>query len=119
MTQSNPIRVAINGYGVIGKRVADAVFAQNDMVLAGVADVATDWRLRLLAQKSITLFGATPEYTRAMDEAGLVVAGPLDALLSNRMSSSTALPSALPPKMSRPIKPEGSGSSSTVARSTA
>ena len=81
MTQSNPIRVAINGYGVIGKRVADAVFAQNDMVLAGVADVATDWRLRLLAQKSITLFGATPEYTRAMDEAGLVVAGPLDALL--------------------------------------
>jgi glyceraldehyde-3-phosphate dehydrogenase (NAD(P)) len=31
--------VAVNGYGVIGKRVADAVVLQDDMQLAGVADV--------------------------------------------------------------------------------
>lgn len=36
------IRVAVNGYGVIGKRVADAVRAMPDMELVGVADVATD-----------------------------------------------------------------------------
>jgi glyceraldehyde-3-phosphate dehydrogenase (NAD(P)) len=41
-------RVAVNGYGVIGKRVADAVMAQKDMTLIGVADVATDWRTRVL-----------------------------------------------------------------------
>jgi glyceraldehyde-3-phosphate dehydrogenase (NAD(P)) len=31
------VRVAINGYGTIGKRVADAVAAQPDMTLVGVA----------------------------------------------------------------------------------
>jgi glyceraldehyde-3-phosphate dehydrogenase (NAD(P)) len=30
-------RVAVNGYGVSGKRVADAVAQQDDMELAGVA----------------------------------------------------------------------------------
>lgn len=39
-------RVAVNGYGVIGKRVADAVRAMPDMELVGVADVAIDWRIR-------------------------------------------------------------------------
>ena len=40
----NRIRVAVNGYGVIGKRVADAVRLQDDMVLAGVADIVNDYR---------------------------------------------------------------------------
>jgi glyceraldehyde-3-phosphate dehydrogenase/erythrose-4-phosphate dehydrogenase len=31
-------RVAVNGYGVIGKRIADAVTLQDDMTLIGVAD---------------------------------------------------------------------------------
>jgi glyceraldehyde-3-phosphate dehydrogenase (NAD(P)+) (phosphorylating) len=35
---SKSARVAINGYGVIGKRVADAVNLQSDMTLAGMAD---------------------------------------------------------------------------------
>lgn len=30
----NKVRVAVNGYGVIGKRVADAVALQEDMALA-------------------------------------------------------------------------------------
>jgi dihydrodipicolinate reductase len=34
------------GYGVIGKRVADAVHAQPDMQLTGVADIVTDWRIQ-------------------------------------------------------------------------
>ena len=32
-----PAKIAINGYGTIGKRVADAVAIQDDMRLAGVA----------------------------------------------------------------------------------
>lgn len=40
------IRVAVNGYGVIGKCVADAVRAMSGMELVGVADAATDWRVR-------------------------------------------------------------------------
>lgn len=38
--------VAVNGYGVIGKRVVDALRLQDDMLLAGVADVVTDHRVR-------------------------------------------------------------------------
>lgn len=33
------VRVAVNGYGVIGKRIADAVAAQDDMDLVGVAEI--------------------------------------------------------------------------------
>ena len=44
MTPAKKIRVAVNGYCVIGKRVADAVALQDDMVLAGVADISADWR---------------------------------------------------------------------------
>lgn len=36
------IKFAVNGYGVIGKRVADAVHLQEDMELSGVCDVVTD-----------------------------------------------------------------------------
>ena len=81
MTGPRIIRVAINGYGVIGKRVADAVAAQNDMTVAGVADVATDWRVAVARAKDYPLYGATPEHTRAMSEATLDPTGALDDLL--------------------------------------
>jgi glyceraldehyde-3-phosphate dehydrogenase (NAD(P)) len=42
------VRVAVNGYGVIGKRVADAVRMQPDMELVGVSDVVSDYRIKTL-----------------------------------------------------------------------
>lgn len=81
MTNTNPVRVAINGYGVIGKRVATAVLAQKDMRLAGVADIATDWRLRVLEGQGIDLYAVTSEHAKAMREAGIPIAGTLDDLL--------------------------------------
>jgi len=54
------VRVAVNGYGVIGKRVADAVGLQPDMTLVGVADVAADYRVAIAAQRGFHLFGSTP-----------------------------------------------------------
>ncbi len=77
MTDPRIIRVAVNGYGVIGKRGADAVAAQNDMTLAGVADVATDWRVTVALDRDYPLYGATPEHTWAMTEANLDPAGVL------------------------------------------
>ena len=41
------VKVGIIGYGVIGKRVADAVVLQNDMELVGVCDVVSDWRIKM------------------------------------------------------------------------
>ena len=79
MAQQSKTRVAVNGYGVIGKRVADAVALQDDMALAGVADVVSDWRARdrCTARKGFGLYGATDEHASAMRAAGLEVAGTL------------------------------------------
>lgn len=81
MTTGKSIRVAVNGYGVIGKRVADAVAKQDDMQLTGVVDVAADWRPRVAVGRGMPLFGAAPEHAEAMRKAGLKVAGTLEDLL--------------------------------------
>jgi glyceraldehyde-3-phosphate dehydrogenase (NAD(P)) len=73
--------VALNGYGVIGKRIADAVAAQDDMELVGVADVVSDWRIKVAVEKGYRVFGSTPEATDQMRAAGIPVAGDLDYLL--------------------------------------
>lgn len=75
------VRVGVNGYGVIGKRVAAAVASQPDMSLQGVSDVVSDWRALMVGQKGFPLFGATGEHAAAMRDAGLEVAGTLDDLL--------------------------------------
>ncbi|MCL4748337.1 MAG: type II glyceraldehyde-3-phosphate dehydrogenase, partial [Burkholderiaceae bacterium] len=81
MTQQAKTRVAVNGYGVIGKRVADAIALQDDMELAGIADVASDWRIRVAAAKGYAIFAATEERLDPMRKAGLDVAGALGDLL--------------------------------------
>lgn len=81
MAELRTIRVAVNGYGVIGKRVAAAVDLQADMTLAGVSDVATDWRARMAVRNGFRLFGATAEHASAMRAAGLEITGSLDDLL--------------------------------------
>ncbi|SFQ23288.1 type II glyceraldehyde-3-phosphate dehydrogenase [Tranquillimonas alkanivorans] len=83
MAGQSSIRVAVNGYGVIGKRVADAVTAQDDMELAGVADITADWRLRMAARKGYLLYASADEHTEAMREAGFDVAGTLSDLLGD------------------------------------
>lgn len=83
MTDTRTVRVAVNGYGVIGKRVADAVAAQNDMTLAGVADVTADWRVAVARGKGYRLYGATADHADAMDAAGLDPAGDLGDLLDS------------------------------------
>jgi glyceraldehyde-3-phosphate dehydrogenase (NAD(P)) len=77
----NKIRIALNGYGVIGKRVAAAVARQDDMSLVGVSDVVTDWRARMISRNGLRLFGATSDAVSAMRDAGLSVTGTLDDLL--------------------------------------
>lgn len=77
MTQSERIKVGIAGFGVIGRRVADAVQRQPDMELVGVADVAADWRIAQAASRRIALFAAADGAKAAMVEAGLSVSGSL------------------------------------------
>ncbi len=74
-------RVGVNGYGVIGKRVADAMVLQDDMELAGVADVARDYRIRVAAERGYPIYAALPHMRFSMEEAGIPVVGTLDDLL--------------------------------------
>ena len=83
MATGEGIRVAVNGYGVIGKRVADAVVKQDDMRLAGVVDVVTDWRPRVALERGFALYGAGPEHAEAMRRSGLKVAGTLEDVLAD------------------------------------
>ncbi len=82
MAADRKTRVAVNGYGVIGKRVAEAVALQGDMELAGVADVAADWRMQVAAGKGFRVFAAHSEAGTAMAANGIPVAGDFGALLA-------------------------------------
>ena len=53
------IRVAVNGYGTIGKRGADAVRRQKDMELVGVADMVMICP-QLLGHRSSSLTSTVP-----------------------------------------------------------
>lgn len=75
------IRVGVNGYGVIGKRVADAVRLQPDMELVGVSDVVSDYRVKAAAVLGLPIFAALPEKREEMEAAGLPVGGTLHDLL--------------------------------------
>jgi glyceraldehyde-3-phosphate dehydrogenase (NAD(P)) len=81
MPEPQRIRVGVNGYGVIGKRVAAAVTSQVDMSLEGVSDVVTDWRAHMVGRNGFRLFGATDQHASAMRDAGLDVTGTLDDLV--------------------------------------
>jgi glyceraldehyde-3-phosphate dehydrogenase (NAD(P)) len=77
------LKVAVNGYGVIGRRVADAVALQDDMELAGVADVVTDWRMRVAVLRGFPIFAATAEALEAMNEGGFEPRRDLGSLLES------------------------------------
>jgi len=78
----NKVRIAVNGYGVIGKRVADAVRLQPDMVLVGVGDVAHDYRVKAALTHEIPIYASVPGKAEEMIQAGIPVAGTLDDLLA-------------------------------------
>ncbi len=75
------VRVLVNGYGVIGKRIADAITAQDDMELVGVSDVVSDWRIKVAVEKGYPVYASTVQAADQMRAAGIPVAGILDDLL--------------------------------------
>ncbi|MGC9517213.1 MAG: phosphorylating glyceraldehyde-3-phosphate dehydrogenase [Methanomicrobiales archaeon] len=72
--------VGINGYGTIGKRVADAVSAQDDMKIVGVTKTKPDFEAELAIKKGFDLYAAIPEREKLFEEAGLEISGTIDEL---------------------------------------
>lgn len=77
------IAVAINGYGTIGKRVADAVSKQDDMEIAGVVKTRPTFEARMAIAKGYPLYANDASHMQAFVDAGLKVEGTLDDLLKN------------------------------------
>lgn len=69
------IRVAVNGYNVIGRRVADAIAVQKDMELVGVAKTRPDYKARMALQKGYKVFAADEKGRKAFETAGIACAG--------------------------------------------
>lgn len=90
------IKVAINGYGVIGKRVADAVALQDDMEITGVCDIISDWRIKMAVKKKYTIYAANPEASIDMAKAGITNEG----LLSNLIEAADIIIDCTPKKIS-------------------
>jgi len=76
-----PVRVAVNGYGTIGKRVADAVSLQPDMKLVGVAKTRPNYEATRAVAKGYPIYLAGGGSKDAFDAAGLPVAGRVEDLL--------------------------------------
>lgn len=74
------IKVGINGYGTIGKRVADAVSLQDDMEIVGVTKRRPNFMSRL-ATKRYSLYVSDPDKMGEFKAAGIDVKGSLHDLL--------------------------------------
>jgi glyceraldehyde-3-phosphate dehydrogenase (NAD(P)) len=75
------VKVAINGYGTIGKRVADAVCLQDDMQISGVVKTRPTFEARLAIENGFPLYAANEESFKSFKEAGLKTEGTLEDLL--------------------------------------
>ena len=69
------VKVAVNGYGNIGKRVADAVAKQDDMKLVGVSKTRPNFEAFVAIKKGYPLYVSDESNIDAFRAAGLEVAG--------------------------------------------
>ncbi|ADB57796.1 type II glyceraldehyde-3-phosphate dehydrogenase [Archaeoglobus profundus] len=76
------VKVAINGYGTIGKRVADAVSKQDDMEVIGVTKTKPDFEAKMAIRKGYKLYCAIPENLELFESAGIRVEGTVDDLIN-------------------------------------
>ena len=75
------IRVGVNGYGTIGKRVASAVAAQDDMELVGVTKTRPNFEALSALRKGYDIY-VPDESVEAFDKAGVRIAGTLKDMYS-------------------------------------
>jgi len=75
------IKVGVNGYGTIGRRVADAVRKQKDMELVGVTAVHPHYKYAMARDKGIDLYALDMKSLEAFNAAKYTLKGTLNDLL--------------------------------------
>lgn len=73
-------KIAVNGYGTIGKRVADAVRAQGDMEVIGVSKTKPNYEAAVAHQLGYDIY-APANSTEAFEKAGMPTAGTIEEML--------------------------------------
>lgn len=76
------IRVGVNGYGVIGRRVADAVAVQRDMALVGVSKVKPDYKAKHAVDKGFKVFALDEKGRSGFHDSNIACAGTVKDLVS-------------------------------------
>lgn len=76
------VRVLVNGYGTVGKRIADAIPLQEDLSLAGVVHMDPDHHATLALRRGFDLYATNKAQLPRFEEQGLAVAGTLDDALA-------------------------------------
>ncbi len=76
------IKVGINGYGTIGRRVAYAVRQQKDMVVTGIVKTKPDY-VAQAAARDFRIFTPDGKAADAFSKAGVPVAGTLENLIDD------------------------------------
>jgi len=72
--------VGINGYGTIGKRVADAVAAQDDMKIVGVTKRTPNFEAKRAVELGYDIYMSAPGREHLFEEAEIPVKGTIDDL---------------------------------------
>ena len=76
------MRVGVNGYGTIGRRVADAIRLQPDMELVGVVKATPDYKARQAVARGYSLYCIDGQVCEKFEKAGIKTAGTIDDLLA-------------------------------------
>ncbi|RQH00998.1 type II glyceraldehyde-3-phosphate dehydrogenase [Natrarchaeobius oligotrophus] len=76
------LRVGVNGYGTIGKRVADAIRAQPDMEVCGVAKVSPDYVAVGAAEAGYPVYAVDADRADEFRSIGIDLAGTVDELVA-------------------------------------
>jgi len=76
------VQVGVNGYGTIGKRVADAVVAQPDMELLGVAKTRPNYEATVAVERGYPLYAAVADRREQFADAGISIAGDVAELVA-------------------------------------
>lgn len=89
------LRVAVNGYGTIGKRVADAIEQQPDMEVAGVAKTRPNFEAERAIERGYPLYAAVEDRADRFAAAGIEITGMVDELVDTASVMVDATPSGI------------------------
>ena len=73
-------KIAVNGYGTIGKRVADAVRVQDDMEVIGISKTKPNYEAAVANQLGYDIYSPA-ENIEAFEKAGIQAAGAIEEMI--------------------------------------